>query len=59
MRKLEAMDVLTILITIILPPLGVAIKEGLSGHFLLNLFLTFFGLYVAGLVHGLYIVLRD
>lgn len=58
MKKLEAMDILTVLATVILPPLGVAIKEGLSGHFWLNILLTFFGFYVAGLIHGLYVVLR-
>ncbi len=59
MKELSARDLVNILATIVLPPLGVALKEGLGGHFLLNLVLTVFGLYVAGLVHGLYVVMRD
>lgn len=59
MKELETRDVVNIVATVILPPLGVALKTGIGGHFLLNLVLTLFGFYVVGLVHGLYVVLKD
>lgn len=59
MKSLETRDVVNLLATVVLPPLGVALKEGLGGHFWLNLVLTLFGFYIVGLVHGVYVVLRD
>jgi uncharacterized membrane protein YqaE (UPF0057 family) len=59
MKSMEVRDVVNLLVTVFLPPLGVALKQGFGGHFWLNLVLTVFGFYVAGLVHGVYVVLRD
>lgn len=59
MKNLEVKDLVNLAVTIFVPPLGVALKEGLSGNFWLNLVLTVFGFYVVGLVHGVYVVLRD
>lgn len=57
-KKEDVKDIVVLLCTIILPPLGVALKTGLSSHLLLNLFLTIFGFYILGLLHGLYVVLK-
>lgn len=58
MKDLNARDFVNIIATVFVPPLGVALKEGIGVHFCLNVVLTIFGMYVAGLVHGLYVVLR-
>lgn len=50
-------DVLRILIAILLPPLGVFLQVGLSGHFWLNLLLTILG-YVPGIIHAVWVILR-
>jgi uncharacterized membrane protein YqaE (UPF0057 family) len=48
-------DILRILLSILLPPLGVALEVGITKHFWINLILTIFG-YVPGLVHAIYII---
>ncbi len=50
--------VLLVILTILLPPLGVALKIGLSTHFWINVILTLLG-YFPGLIHGLWIVAFD
>jgi uncharacterized membrane protein YqaE (UPF0057 family) len=59
MREFGLKDLARLAITVFIPPLGVALKVGFGVHFWLNLALTIFGLYVAGLIHGLYVVMRD
>lgn len=60
MENMDCKDVMTLLLTIVFPPVGVAIKTGFGTHFWLNLVLTLFGFYIPGLVHGLWVVLsRD
>ena len=51
------MDLLRIIIAIFLPPLGVFLQVGLSGHFWLNLLLTILG-YVPGIIHAVWVILR-
>ena len=46
---------LIILISILIPPLGVAFEVGFTKHFWVNLILTILG-YVPGLVHAIYVV---
>lgn len=58
MENSDGSDLVILFCTILLPPLGVLLKTGLSVHFLLNLFLTIFGFYILGLIHGLYIILK-
>lgn len=58
-KDMDAKDLLIVMATIFIPPLGVALKEGFGIHFFVNLFLTIFGFYILGLAHGLYIVLRN
>lgn len=57
MENMDGKDIAALLLTIVCPPVGVAIKIGFSMHFWLNLVLTVFGFYIAGLVHGLWVVL--
>ncbi len=46
-----------VLITILVPPLGVLIGNGFGGAFLLNIILTLFG-YLPGLIHGFWVQTR-
>lgn len=48
------MSILMILLTIFLPPVAVAMKEGIGGQFLLNLLLTLIG-WLPGVVHAFWI----
>jgi uncharacterized membrane protein YqaE (UPF0057 family) len=59
MSDIDAKDLVTLIATVLVPPLGVAIKKGLGVQFLVNLVLTVFGFYIAGLVHGLWVVLSS
>ena len=40
-----------------LPPVGVFLEVGLTGHFWLNILLTLLG-YVPGIIHALYVILK-
>ena len=49
------MDILRMIASIIIPPLGVFWQVGLTGQFWLNVLLTILG-YVPGLIHAIYII---
>ena len=49
------MDLLRIILSILLPPLGVFLQVGIGLHFWLNIVLTLLG-YVPGLVHAIWII---
>lgn len=49
------MDLLRIILSILLPPLGVFLQVGIGMHFWLNIVLTLLG-YVPGLVHAVWII---
>ena len=51
------MDLIRILLSILLPPVGVFLQVGLGLHFWLNILLTQPG-YVPGLVHAVWIIAR-
>ena len=51
------MDVLRIILSIILPPLGVFLQVGIGFHFWLNILLTLLG-YVPGIIHALYVIIK-
>jgi uncharacterized membrane protein YqaE (UPF0057 family) len=51
------MDIVRILLSIILPPLGVFLQVGIGLHFWLNILLTILG-YVPGIIHAIWVVLR-
>ncbi|MEC9067150.1 YqaE/Pmp3 family membrane protein [Altererythrobacter marinus] len=48
------MPIIILIATILLPPLGVALKHGLNKDFLINLILTII-LFVPGLIHAVYV----
>ena len=49
------MDFLRILLSILLPPLGVFLQVGLGAQFWLNVLLTLLG-YIPGVVHAVWII---
>ncbi|MCE8005793.1 YqaE/Pmp3 family membrane protein [Aestuariivita sp.] len=51
------MDLIRIILSVIIPPLGVFLQVGLGKHFWINILLTLLG-YIPGLVHAVYIVAR-
>lgn len=51
------MDVVRILLSILIPPLGVFLQVGIGLQFWVNILLTLLG-YVPGVVHAVYIILR-
>lgn len=52
------MDVIRVIAAVILPPLGVFLQVGFGLHFWLNILLTILG-FIPGIIHALYIILRD
>jgi len=52
------MKILEVILSILLPPVGVLLKVGLTKHFWINLILTLLG-YLPGIIHALYVILRD
>lgn len=51
------MDLIRIILSVIIPPLGVFLQVGFGKHFWINILLTLLG-YIPGLVHAIYIVAR-
>ena len=51
------MDILRIILSVLVPPIGVFLQVGFGGQFWLNIFLTLLG-YVPGLVHAIWIIAR-
>ena len=49
------MDIIRIIFSAIIPPLGVFLQVGLGGQFWLNILLTLLG-YIPGLIHAIYII---
>lgn len=49
------MDCLRVVLSVIIPPLGVFFKVGFGLHFWLNILLTLIG-YIPGLVHAIWII---
>ena len=55
---MDAKDLLVFIVTIFLPPLGVALKVGFGSQFWINCVLTLLG-HIPGLIHGVYVVLKN
>lgn len=51
------MDVLRIILSILIPPLGVFLQVGIGPQFWINILLTLLG-YVPGLVHAIWIIAK-
>lgn len=49
------MDCLRVVLSLIIPPVGVFLTVGLGLHFWLNILLTLLG-YIPGLVHAIWII---
>ena len=55
--KESTMDFLRIILSLILPPVGVFLQVGVGLHFWLNILLTLLG-YFPGLLHAIWIITR-
>lgn len=53
----ESRDLIRILLSILLPPIGVAMQVGITKHFWINVLLTILG-YVPGIIHAVYIIAK-
>jgi uncharacterized membrane protein YqaE (UPF0057 family) len=51
------MDVLRIILSVIIPPVGVFLQVGLGLQFWLNILLTILG-YFPGLIHAVWVITR-
>ncbi|MDB2356343.1 MULTISPECIES: YqaE/Pmp3 family membrane protein [unclassified Pseudoalteromonas] len=51
------MDIIRIILSVLIPPLGVFLQVGLGAHFWINILLTLLG-YIPGLIHAIYIIAR-
>ncbi|ATG57052.1 proteolipid membrane potential modulator [Pseudoalteromonas sp. 13-15] len=51
------MDIIRIILSVLLPPLGVFLQVGLGMHFWINILLTLLG-YFPGLIHAIYIIAK-
>lgn len=51
------MDIIRIILSILLPPVGVFLQVGLGLHFWINILLTLLG-YFPGLIHAIYIIAK-
>lgn len=51
------MDLIRIILSILIPPLGVFLQVGFGLQFWLNILLTLLG-YIPGLVHAIWIIAR-
>ncbi|MDB5589006.1 MAG: hypothetical protein JWP26_3976 [Devosia sp.] len=52
------MDVLRIILSVIIPPVGVFLQVGIGLQFWLNILLTLLG-YFPGLIHAIWVITRD
>lgn len=50
------MDIIRIILSVIIPPVGVFLQVGFGLQFWLNILLTILG-YFPGLIHALYVIL--
>ncbi len=51
------MDLIRIVLSILLPPVGVFLQVGIGLHFWLNIVLTLLG-YIPGLVHAIWVIAK-
>ena len=51
------MDLIKLIFSILLPPLGVFLEVGIGLHFWLNILLTLLG-YIPGIIHAVWIIAR-
>jgi uncharacterized membrane protein YqaE (UPF0057 family) len=58
LERTNFMDIARVIFSVIIPPVGVFLKRGLSWSFVLSILLTILG-YFPGLIYALYVVLGD
>lgn len=51
------MDLIRIIFSVIIPPIGVFLQVGFAGAFWLNILLTILG-YIPGLIHAIWIIAK-
>lgn len=51
------MDLIRIIFSVIIPPIGVFLQVGFGGAFWLNIILTVLG-YIPGLIHAIWIIAK-
>ena len=51
------MDLMRIILSILLPPLGVFLQVGIGLHFWVNILLTILG-YIPGIVHAVWVIAK-
>ena len=52
------MELIKIIVSIILPPLGVFMQVGIGKHFWLNILLTLMG-YIPGIIHAIWVIAKE
>jgi len=52
------LDILRIILSVIIPPVGVFLQVGIGLQFWLNILLTLLG-YFPGLIHAIWVITRD
>ena len=50
--------IVLVILAILLPPLAVALKDGIGKHFVINLVLLFLTFGIGALIHALWLVLK-
>lgn len=53
----QEVSLIALILAFFLPPLGVAIKDGIKFSFFINVILTLLG-WIPGILHALYVILR-
>lgn len=56
-QRVRVMDLIRIIFSVLIPPLGVFLQVGLGAQFWINILLTLLG-YIPGLIHAIYIIAR-
>lgn len=56
-NRKKIMDLIRIILSILIPPLGVFLQVGIGGHFWLNILLTLLG-YFPGLIHAIWVIAK-
>jgi len=56
--KKDELKIISALLAILMPPLGVAIRHGIGAQLIINILLTLLGFF-PGIIHALYVILKD
>lgn len=50
-------DIVRVILSILLPPVGVFLQEGFKKHFWINVLLTILG-YIPGIIHAVWVIVK-